>query len=81
MASSSHRIGSLAVELRLREREPAQAMIERVSALRSSSLEPLLERVFAELSPPGQHHRLDALELDLGPLPLAAFDQAFLERL
>ncbi|MFM7547570.1 MAG: contractile injection system tape measure protein, partial [Cyanobacteriota bacterium] len=81
MASSSHRIGSLAVELRLREREPAQAMIERVSALRASGLEPLLERVFAELSPPGQHHRLDALELDLGPLPLAAFDQAFLERL
>ncbi|MEB3156932.1 MAG: contractile injection system tape measure protein [Cyanobacteriota bacterium] len=81
MASSSHRIGSVAVELRLREPEPAQAVIERVSALRASGLEPLLERVFAELSPPGRHHRLDALELDLGPLPLAGFDQAFLERL
>ncbi|MFM1798193.1 MAG: hypothetical protein RLZZ117_471, partial [Cyanobacteriota bacterium] len=81
MAPSDHRIGSLEVSLRLRQREQAQPLLDRVSHLRAPRLESMLERVFAELSPPGHHHRLDTVRIDLGRLPQKDFERAFLERL
>ncbi len=81
MAPSDHRIGSLEVSLRLRQREQAQPLLDRVSDLRAPRLESMLDRVFAELSPPGHHHRLDTVRIDLGRLPQKDFERAFLERL
>jgi hypothetical protein len=81
MTPACHRIGALQIELRLGEEAEARPLMDRVSALREPRLEGLLQRVFEELSPPGRCDRLDALQLDLGVLPLAGFDDAFLARL
>ena len=81
MAPSDHRIGSLEVSLRLRQREQAEPLLDRVSDLRAPRLESMLERVFAELSPPGHQHRLDTVRIDLGRLPQEDFERAFLDRL
>jgi|688.fasta_scaffold204573_2 hypothetical protein len=81
MTASSHRIGSLTIELRLPDEQQARPLMERVSNLRDPRLEELLQRVFAELSPPERCDRLEAVEVDLGGLPFAGFDDAFLARL
>jgi hypothetical protein len=81
MTVSSHRIGSLTIELRLTEEQHARPLMERVSSLRDPRLEDLLQRVFAELSPPDRCDRLEAVEVDLGGLPSTGFDDAFLAQL
>ncbi|MCS5691139.1 contractile injection system tape measure protein [Cyanobium sp. FGCU-6] len=81
MTASCHRIGSLTIELRLPEEQQARRLMERVSSLRDPRLEDLLQRVFAELSPPDRCDRLEAVEVDLGDLPVTGFDDAFLDRL
>jgi hypothetical protein len=81
MTASCHRIGSMTIELRLPEEQQARPLMERVSSLRDPRLEDLLQRVFAELSPPDRCDRLEAVEVDLGGLPSTGFDDAFLDRL
>jgi hypothetical protein len=81
MTASGHRIGSMTIELRLPEEQQARPLMERVSSLRDPRLEELLQRVFAELSPPDRCDRLEAVEVDLGGLPFTGFDDAFLDRL
>ncbi len=81
MTASGHRIGSMTIELRLPDEQQARPLMERVSSLRDPRLEDLLERVFAELSPPDRCDRLEAVEVDLGGLPSTGFDDAFLDRL
>ncbi len=81
MAVACHRIGVLEIELRLEEEPQGRPLMDRVSALREPRLEAVLQRVFDELSPAGRLDRIELLELDLGPLPLSDFDDAFLARL
>jgi len=81
MALASHRIGVLEVELRLQEEPQARPLMDRVSALREPRLEGVMQRVLDELSPAGRLDRFDVVDLDLGPLPLSGFDDAFLARL
>ena len=81
MAGASHRIGVLEIELRLEEEPQAHPLMDRVSALRAPRLEAVMQRVLDELSPAGQLDRFERVELDLGPLPLNDFDDAFLARL
>ena len=81
MAGASHRIGVLEIELRLEEEPQAHPLMDRVSALRAPRLEAVMQRVLDELSPAGQLDRIERVELDLGPLPLNDFDDAFLARL
>lgn len=81
MTASCHRIGSMTIELHLPEEQQARPLMERVSSLRDPRLEDLLQRVFAELSPPDRCDRLEAVEVDLGGLPFTGFDDAFLDRL
>jgi len=81
VAGASHRIGVLEIELRLEEEPQAHPLMDRVSALRAPRLEAVMQRVLDELSPAGQLDRFERVELDLGPLPLNDFDDAFLARL
>jgi hypothetical protein len=81
MSLACHRIGALEIELRLEEEPQARPLMDRIAALREPRLEGVVQRVLDELSPAGRLDRLDMLELDLGPLPLSGFDEAFLARL
>jgi hypothetical protein len=81
MAVACHRIGVLEIELRLEEEPQAHRLMDRVSALRETRLEAVIQRVLDELSPAGRLDRVELLELDLGLLPLSDFDDAFLARL
>jgi hypothetical protein len=81
MSLACHRIGALEIELRLEEEPQARPLMERVSSLRDPRLEDVLQRVFAELSPPDRCDRFEAVEVDLGGLPSTGFDDAFLDRL
>jgi hypothetical protein len=81
MAVACHRIDVLEIELWLEEEPQAHPLMDRVSALREPRLEAVMQRVLDELSPAGRLDRFELVELDLGPLPLNDFDDAFLARL
>ncbi|EDM80948.1 hypothetical protein PPSIR1_25251, partial [Plesiocystis pacifica SIR-1] len=80
--SSRHRIAQLEVELEVTGGAPAraqargQALQEAVSQLVRRQLRGVIDRVASEASE-GQRLRIDRLELDLGRLPEAGFEAAF----
>ena len=78
---AGHRINRAEVELRTTDGDLARQLMDRVSRLRAPGIAPALDRVFSELSGPGELHRLDRLELDLGAVSLADFDHDFLGKL
>ncbi|HLT36653.1 MAG TPA: contractile injection system tape measure protein, partial [Enhygromyxa sp.] len=81
MATPAHRIDRLQIELDVDDPELGATLIERVSQLHPRAIAPLLDRVCGELSGPGRIDRFDALELELGPIDVDDFDQAFVRAL
>lgn len=75
-----HRVGSAEIEVYAEESETGRDLIARISRLRPR-IEPILDQVFAAASGPDVVHRLDELDLDLGPLPVFAFEETFLRAL
>ena len=79
--SPRHRIHQLELEIHTGEKRLAQALLPRLSRLHHQRLAPLLERICDGVSPDERQHRLQTLELDLGPLALERLEDEFAERL
>jgi hypothetical protein len=76
-----HRVHTLELEIRASEKGLAKALLPRLSRLHQDRLLPLLERICDGLSPDHRLHRLQTLEIDLGPLALERLEEQFAERM
>jgi hypothetical protein len=76
-----HRVHRLELQIHTGDKRLAQALLPRLSRLHHDRLLPLLERICDGVSPDRRLHRLQTLEIDLGPLALERLDDQFAERL
>jgi hypothetical protein len=78
---AKHRINQLEIEIEVGPADLGRALIERMSQLHPRRIVPLLDRVCGDLSGPDRYDRIDTLELELGPIPIDDFDDAFIRAL
>lgn len=81
MASQAHKVLRQTLELTVRGTRRPEPLLERMRSARDRHLRPVLEAQFDAASPPDRIDRIDRLEIDLGHLDPARFDELFRERL
>ena len=79
--SQVHRIKRQIYEIVVPDAGLASLCHTRLTALQSASIAPLIDRHCGELADGETLLRLDRVEVDLGTIPLAAFEPGVLERL
>jgi hypothetical protein len=77
----NHLVDRLELEIQTADEALACQLQDNLSRLYHQALEQVLARVLDQLSPPGTHHRLDALTLDLGEIPADQLEGQFPQRL
>lgn len=76
MTAQQHRIMRQVLEVHGCPRGAAQRVQSELRDAYRGRLLPLIEKICSELSAPGRIHRVDALEIDLGEVPLDALESA-----
>ena len=79
--TETHRIGSLKLNVAMRDFDGALAARARIEELARGRMPEALERQFDRLVPPGVHLRLDRLDLDLGAVSMADLENDVLAAL
>jgi hypothetical protein len=77
MIAQQHKIMRQVLEVHGCSRDAAQLLQSQLRDAYRERLLPLIEAICSELSAPGRIDRVDRLEIDLGELPLEAFEAAF----
>lgn len=81
MASDQkHIVKTQEIGLRLPREDEATAWQHRLSRLAAQQLPGLIDEYCSRLSTPDVIHRIDTLEIDLGPIPSEQFERIFLQK-